>query len=109
MTLVTGARPPKLEALDRGGNSIDAAAAHGGLPEVVTLTGPNIAAVRITAPQDETVVLRVCWTCEKKLPGNDRRMVTVKGFEPSIDEALGAANEFFDHLDIQAAAPESTD
>ena len=33
-------------------------------------------------------------------------MITVKANQAPIDEALAVADDFFDHLDIQAAAPD---
>ncbi|HEY9037487.1 MAG TPA: hypothetical protein VIN05_00895 [Roseovarius sp.] len=78
--LVNGATPPKLEALDRDGNGIDAVGATGAGPEVVTLTGPGIASLRITAPQNETAVLRVCWSCRGDQQPGEKAEITVEGF-----------------------------
>ena len=61
-------RPPKLAALDSEGNVLDQTAAGEPGVQSFVLEGKNIAAVQIDAPENETIVLRVCWVCEDDRP-----------------------------------------
>lgn len=63
VTLSHSAWPAKVEALDAHGRSVASAAMSGNGPETLTLTGSEIAGIRIDAPQDETILLELCWVC----------------------------------------------
>jgi hypothetical protein len=70
LVLAHGARAPKIVALDSSGNPVDTATMSSNGPETVTLSGEGIRSIGIDAPQAETVVLRVCWTCGRDGEGN---------------------------------------
>lgn len=85
VALVSGAKPSKIEALDIRGRVVDTAGMVGSGPQEVTLAGSAIASVRIEAPENETLILGVCWTCKRKddRPDEGRKRksgVTIKGF-----------------------------
>ena len=63
LTLMCGAGPTSLEAYDATGAPVDSAQTSGvgGQAETVRLAGGGITQVVITAPQNETLLLKICW------------------------------------------------
>ena len=76
ITLVHFARPARVDALRADGSIAQSAVmqAAGGQPETLVMGGGGIRRVRITAPQGETLLLRVC-AAEAALPGSQRTCV----------------------------------
>ncbi len=63
LTLMCGAGPVLLEAFDIAGALVDSAqtSGQGGQAEMVRLSGGGITNITITAPQNETLLLQICW------------------------------------------------
>jgi hypothetical protein len=67
ITLVSFAQPAQLTGFALDGSAVASAVMHAPSKrvETIALSGPEIARVRIDAPQDETLLLRLCWEiCE---------------------------------------------
>jgi len=62
ITLVHFAAPATVAAFDGAGGLIDSETmtAAGGVAETLHLTGGGIEALKVTAPQDETLILQIC-------------------------------------------------
>ena len=66
LTVAQSSQPAKAEALDSQGRTVDKAAMVGNGPEVLTMRGSDITHIRIVAPQDETILIEICWTCDER-------------------------------------------
>ena len=72
----TRGTPPVIHAVGDDG-VIDKVVAQGSGVQIVSLTGQGIGAVRIKSPQNETIVVRICWICEDDHGGRERIVIRV--------------------------------
>ncbi|MEO6943805.1 MAG: hypothetical protein ABI053_03745, partial [Lacisediminihabitans sp.] len=70
VVLAHGGPTSKVIAFDTDGKVVGSAADSGAGPETLTLTGSGIVSVVIESPQDETIVLRLCWSCQGEREGD---------------------------------------
>ena len=63
LTLFHTAVPPSVTALDAGGNVVATATMSGSGPQTLVLGGRAITRLVISAPQDEALLLAVCFAC----------------------------------------------
>jgi hypothetical protein len=80
LTVLNSARPGKVVALDKNGKHVDSASlpkTSSSTPVTVDLKGKGITHITIIAPQNEALLLQICYRCEKD-SGDEKTGIRVR-------------------------------